>query len=87
MESFENRTNIKVYLSKNQGKIHSGWMLPPHASQSKIEKDMRESVDLEVKTLRESILRKARSDRSDDDSFMMSYTGDPVDFRESGYSW
>ena len=28
MESFQSRINIKVYLSKNQGKIYSWWMLP-----------------------------------------------------------
>lgn len=83
MESFENRNKVKVYLSKNQGKIHSGWMLPPHAS-SKILKDMREKVDSEINILRESILRRRRSDSFPSN---IDQEGDPVDFRVPGYSW
>lgn len=52
---------IKVVVSANHGKIHTGWGMPPNTP-SEIEFKMRQLVELEVKELHARILARRLSD-------------------------
>lgn len=61
MEFFTSETKIRIFVSQFQGKMRGGWMLPPQASDS-VKKNMHEVVNHEINDLRESIIRRRRSD-------------------------
>lgn len=61
LKIFTLETQIRINISRFQGEIHSGWMMPPQAS-NLMKGKMQKWINNEINDVRESVIARRRSD-------------------------
>lgn len=54
-------SDIKILVSENQGKVHSGWSIPDHTPEA-VSALIRGTINNEIREIQETILARKKSD-------------------------
>lgn len=61
LEKLRSHHKVRILISDYQGKCHAGWRLPP-GTPGPIEEGVRQLIDGEINAIRETVLKRKRSD-------------------------